>query len=189
MIRHNNTEGLTTLWVRSWDGVPSMPEGLAVMRAIERRYGKLKYFQFFRVRRISVFAMLSTNSSLQQDQELSDMYQSWFIAEFENRRDLEHISLERQVIQLEVPIIERKLMDGIGLEDIHTLLHPKEKGAEAAPISSIVERVATGMSEQADASEAPKPTTRIIDVEIQRTGECHSVARLRMIDTVPSTET
>lgn len=38
------------LFVRTWDGVPSMPDGFAMLRGIEKKYGKIKTFKFIRVR-------------------------------------------------------------------------------------------------------------------------------------------
>ena len=48
--RFEKDENRTRLWIRPWDGITSLPEGLAVVRAIERKYGKLKYYLFLRVR-------------------------------------------------------------------------------------------------------------------------------------------
>ena len=46
-----NTEGAPTrLFVRPWDGVPSMLDGFAMLRGIEEKYGKVKAFRFTRVR-------------------------------------------------------------------------------------------------------------------------------------------
>lgn len=38
------------LYIRPWDGITSTPEAYAILRAIERRYGKLKHYHFLRVR-------------------------------------------------------------------------------------------------------------------------------------------
>lgn len=39
-----------SIFVRPWDGVPSMIDGFAMLRGIERKYGKIKAFRFIRVR-------------------------------------------------------------------------------------------------------------------------------------------
>lgn len=38
------------IFVRPWDGVPSMVDGFAMLRGIENKYGKVKAFKFTRVR-------------------------------------------------------------------------------------------------------------------------------------------
>ena len=38
------------IFVRPWDGVPSMLDGFAMIRGIENEYGKVKAFRFLRVR-------------------------------------------------------------------------------------------------------------------------------------------
>ena len=37
------------IFVRPWDGVPSMLDGFAMLRGIENKYGKIKTFAFVRV--------------------------------------------------------------------------------------------------------------------------------------------
>lgn len=44
--------GPPRIFVRPWDGVPSMIDGFAMLRGIESKYGKLKAFRFIRVRQI-----------------------------------------------------------------------------------------------------------------------------------------
>lgn len=61
--KHHGSEedgGLPSLWIRPWDGILSMADGLAVLRAIERRYGKLKYYHFLRVRHTSAALKIFT---------------------------------------------------------------------------------------------------------------------------------
>lgn len=42
--------GKQSLYIRPWDGVTSMPEAFAILRSLEHKYGKFKYYQFLRVR-------------------------------------------------------------------------------------------------------------------------------------------
>ena len=42
--------GPPRIFVRPWDGVPSMLDGFAMLRGIENNYGKVKSFKFIRVR-------------------------------------------------------------------------------------------------------------------------------------------
>jgi hypothetical protein len=39
-----------TLFVRTWDGIPSIAHALAIIRGLESRYGKVREFRFGRVR-------------------------------------------------------------------------------------------------------------------------------------------
>ena len=49
-MRQANREGpKNILYVRPWDGVTSTVEAFAIVRSIERRYGRLKWFHFLRV--------------------------------------------------------------------------------------------------------------------------------------------
>ena len=43
--------GPPRLFVRPWDGVPSMVDAFAMLRGIEKKYGKIRTFEFVRVRR------------------------------------------------------------------------------------------------------------------------------------------
>ena len=45
----NAEGGPPRIFVRPWDGVPSMIDGFAMLRGIENRYGKVKSFKFMRV--------------------------------------------------------------------------------------------------------------------------------------------
>lgn len=45
-----NTEKAPQIFVRPWDGVPSMLDGFAMLWGIEQKYGKVKTFKFMRVR-------------------------------------------------------------------------------------------------------------------------------------------
>lgn len=155
--RFEKDENRATLWIRPWDGIRSMPEGLAVLRAIERKYGKLKHFMFLR------------------DPQCRDMYQPFFYAELESMVDLEQIPEGRQAIQLEVPIFERPPPGGIGLEHIDGLLTPEEKVDDYATTPSLVERVAEQVSTEGTAADAPPPTTRVIDVQIERSSRKQSL--------------
>jgi hypothetical protein len=48
-VTRNRMTG-STLYIRPFDGITSMPEAFAVLRAVERRYGKMKHYQFVKVR-------------------------------------------------------------------------------------------------------------------------------------------
>jgi hypothetical protein len=45
----NIRKGPPRIFVRPWDGVPSMLDGFAMLRGIESKYGKVKAFRFVRV--------------------------------------------------------------------------------------------------------------------------------------------
>lgn len=116
------------------------------------------------------------------------MYQPFCFAEFVNDRDLEQISPGRHTIQLEVPIIERIPLGGTSLEHIRGLLHPEERLDEDVPPPRIVERVAEEVSGQTSSPDAPQPTTRVIDVQIERTGTYGSPSLLPVVNWVFSAE-
>lgn len=116
------------------------------------------------------------------------MYQPFCFAEFANDRDLEQISPGRHTIQLEVPIIERTPPGGTSLEDIRGLLYPEERLDEPAPPPRIVERVAEEVSGLASSTDAPRPITRVIDVQIERARKHGSPALLQVTNWIFSSE-
>ncbi|EKM53604.1 uncharacterized protein PHACADRAFT_260044 [Phanerochaete carnosa HHB-10118-sp] len=138
------------LYIRPWDGITSTPQAYAILRAIERRYGRLKHYTFRR------------------DHEASDMYQPYFFAEFESGESLEMLPLGRQTIQLEIPIYDRTPSGGIGLQDLRGLLRPENRlEGELVPEASVITRMAAETASKSDAVEE-KPTTRVVDVWIER---------------------
>lgn len=138
------------LYVRPWNGITSTPEAYAIVRGLERRYGRLRWYQFLR------------------DQEVKDMYQPFFFAELEDEDSLEMIPLGRLQIQLEIPIFERAPPGGNGLQDIGDLLSPESKVEhEVQPEVSIPAQMAAETAAESDSGEE-KPTTRTIAVWIER---------------------
>ena len=96
------------------------------------------------------------------------MYQPYFFASFESEDSLEMVPLGRQTIQLEIPIFERTPPGGIGLQDLQGLLRAENRlEGELIPEASVVARMAAETASKSDAVEE-KPTTRTIDVWIER---------------------
>ena len=106
-----------------------------------------------------------------QDQEVHDMYQPYFFAEFENTESLDQIPAGRQTIQLEIPVLEKTLLATVGIDDVLPLLRPEDKVDGPLPDPNVVTRMAAETASDSDAEE-DKPTTRTIDVWIERSSAC-----------------
>ncbi len=48
-LRRQRRRARGTIFIRPWDGVSSMPEALAIVRAVEKKYGKVQDFMVMRV--------------------------------------------------------------------------------------------------------------------------------------------
>lgn len=48
-LRRERRKGQGTIFIRPWDGVKSMPEAFAIIRGVERKYGKIRDFMLMRV--------------------------------------------------------------------------------------------------------------------------------------------
>lgn len=110
------------------------------------------------------------------------MYQPYCFAEFDNVADIEQIPIERHTIQLEIPKFKRPPSGGIGLEHIDGLLTVEEKVDDYDPTPNIVERVAEQVSGEEKVADTSSATTRVIDVQLERSCEFPTSYELRVID-------
>ncbi|GJE94642.1 hypothetical protein PsYK624_108130 [Phanerochaete sordida] len=169
----DENKDMTHVYIRPADGVKSTREAYAILRGLERRYGRLKWYRMFR------------------DTEVSDFYQPYIFAQFDSEEALAAIPLGRQTVPLEIPIFERAQTGGISLEDLRDLLHPadkvendpipvftpKEKGTPneqvAAATEATPEPEATPHDSETgeETSPTPAPTTKVINVFIERSAK------------------
>jgi len=137
-------KGPHRLFVRPWDGVPSMVDGFAMLRGIENKYGKIKAFKFIR------------------DGEVPSTYFSYFWVELEDRS--KSVEAASTVLQVPIPEVERKRPGGIGIADLQPFLRPSHGSEEdSQEWRGVTERMADEVDEQ-------KWGNRIYDIRLEHSG-------------------
>ncbi|KAF9782401.1 hypothetical protein BJ322DRAFT_218328 [Thelephora terrestris] len=132
---------LQRLFVRPWDGVPAMPDGFAMLRGIEKKYGKVKTFKFIR------------------DGEVPSTYFSYFWVELEDPSKFPNSA--STVLQIPIPKVERKRPGGVGILDLQPFLRqPPEAQEESLEWTGVTER----MVDEVDES---KRTNKVYDLRLE----------------------
>ena len=170
-----NTQGTPPrIFVRPWDGVPSMIDGFAMLRGIESKYGKVRAFKFIRVCwfrfRSFEFTLGWTQSwcmrpfFLVQDGEIPSTYFSYFWVELEDPS--RYSEAATTVLQIPVPEAERKRPGGIGIADLQPFLRPSpEAQQEVQEWKGVTER----MVDEVDES---KRKHKVYDLRLEPSGKC-----------------
>ncbi|KAJ3550295.1 hypothetical protein NM688_g5096 [Phlebia brevispora] len=96
-------------FIRPWGGVPSMAQGLVVLRAFELEYGKLRDVRF------------------SHDSEVTELYKSTIWASFEDDSNFEHIPSQVLDIKLEIPVINGRSPGDTSLVEVQNLLKSFDK--------------------------------------------------------------
>ncbi|KAF9650981.1 hypothetical protein BDM02DRAFT_3184918 [Thelephora ganbajun] len=136
--------GPPRLFIRPWDGVPSMLDGFVMLRGIEKKYGKIKAFKFTR------------------DGEIPSTYFSYFWVELEDPS--RYSDTATTILQIPVPEVERKRPGGIGIADLQPFLRPP-LGAqeEAQEWSGVTERMVDEVDED-------KRKNKVYDLRLEPSG-------------------
>jgi len=135
------------LFVRPWDGIPSMPDAFAMVRGIERKYGKVKSFKLMR------------------DSEVTTAYHPFIWAELKDPSNFKGTA----VIQVPIPERDRHRPGGIGLDDLQGLLE--------SPDPSEQEEVWRSVTEQMVAESQRTGVAKVFDVRIERSASEELVAQ------------
>ncbi|KAI0644907.1 hypothetical protein C8Q79DRAFT_927205 [Trametes meyenii] len=135
-----------TVYVRAWDEIDSMPAFFAMLRGVEKRFGKVREFRIGR------------------DYDLSNRYMDFFLADFVDEESLNRVPEKGTNIRVEVPVIPKGRPGGVGLDDLQGLLQPQDwdsqtagEGVYATPIP---------LSGAAEGAQANK--TRIAELVVKR---------------------
>ncbi|KAF8585231.1 hypothetical protein K439DRAFT_1616065 [Ramaria rubella] len=129
------------IFVRPWDGVSSMAHAFAIVRAIERRFGRIQEFVLVR------------------DSDVLSSASPFIHVTFAKAEDADAIPLEGKVIQVPAPKVDINRDGGVGLDDLHTFLDPE-----------IRERDITLKDQSAETEQQWGPDeNQVIDVKLERT--------------------
>jgi len=128
--------GPPRIFVRPWDGVPSMPDGFAMLRGIENKCGKIKAFKFLRVSLLHLRSLDSDGLNcspvspffIVQDGELPSTYFSYFWVELEDPS--RYSDAASTALQIPIPEVERKRPGGVGIVDLQPFLQPSPGAQE-----------------------------------------------------------
>ncbi|TFY61343.1 hypothetical protein EVJ58_g4562 [Rhodofomes roseus] len=110
--RYKSTDSIPpearSVFVRPWDGISSMPELLAMVRGIERHYGRIREYSVLR------------------DYDFSAQYVPYFWVNFADPASLALVPETPSLLKIDVPVTDHARPGGIGLDDIQSLLAPED---------------------------------------------------------------
>lgn len=141
MHEKNVNTRLQTIFVRPWDGISSMVELYAIIRGLERHFGRIREYQVGRVslpsHELSCFtcehgiraphAPEGANHTLfsAQDTNVPNIYLPYFWARFADSESMDRVPRDPTVLKIEVPLVNSTRQGGVGLDDLYRLLKPQ----------------------------------------------------------------
>ncbi|KAI0365954.1 hypothetical protein BV20DRAFT_953291 [Pilatotrama ljubarskyi] len=135
-----------TVYVRAWDEIDSMPAFFAMLRGIEKRFGRVREFR------------------LGRDFDISTKYTTFFMADFEEEESWNRVPAKGASVKVEVPVSPRDRPGGVGLDELQELLVSQDwdpevsgDGIYSTPIKPLQEH---------DGAEPRK--TRVVELIVQR---------------------
>lgn len=115
------------VFIRPWEGISSMPELLAIVRGLERHYGRIREYGVARVSDPSIFhASGLTLLFVTKDFDVNFQYLPYFWVNFEDPASFARVPEAPSLLKLDVPRIDLARPGGIGLEDLQGLLQPDD---------------------------------------------------------------
>ncbi|KAI0359251.1 hypothetical protein OH77DRAFT_1367415, partial [Trametes cingulata] len=136
-----------SVYVRAWDEIESMPAFFAMVRGIERRFGRLREFRMGR------------------DYDISTKYTTFFIADFEDEESYYRVPEKGASVKVEVPVSPRNRPGGVGLDEIQALLPSQDWDPDAASGEGIYSAPIKPLQ---DFTEAEPRQTRVVELLVQR---------------------
>lgn len=137
-------------FIRTGSPVESPVEALAVIRAVERKYGSIWEYKWLRV---SLQNVRSGNQADKvQDCQVGTSYQLMCRITFRDARSHDRIPLDSETIQIPRPTYEADHPGGVGLEEIEGLLRRQDLDNEIPSFETIVSSVLHDSEHEAKAS-------------------------------------
>ncbi|KZT72446.1 hypothetical protein DAEQUDRAFT_809298 [Daedalea quercina L-15889] len=130
------------VFVRPWDGISSMPELFAMVRGLERHYGRIREYGVMR------------------DWDFNPQYVPYFWVNFEDTASFERVPETPSLLKIDVPRIDLARLGGIGLDDLHGLLSPQDYVSPEDVQNEAAYQVST------DSNDVPETIT--IDLRVER---------------------
>ncbi|OSC98393.1 hypothetical protein PYCCODRAFT_1375186 [Trametes coccinea BRFM310] len=135
-----------TIYVRAWDEIDSMPALFALVRGLEKRFGRIREFRVTR------------------DYDISTSYANFFIAEFADPDAIDRVPTKGTHIKVEVPVVPKHRPGGVGLDQLQGLLQAEDFDPSLA--TDGVNKPVIKPFETAE-EEDSKPT-RVVELIIER---------------------
>ncbi|EPT02430.1 hypothetical protein FOMPIDRAFT_1022803 [Fomitopsis schrenkii] len=130
------------VFVRPWEGISSMPELLAMVRGLERHYGRIREYGVMR------------------DFDVNFQYLPYFWVNFEDPASFARVPETPTLLKLDVPRIDLARPGGIGLDDLQGLLQPEKYVSPEEAFDEAVPMVS--------AKATKKPQTVTVDIRVER---------------------
>ncbi|KAI0657689.1 hypothetical protein C8Q70DRAFT_1000129 [Cubamyces menziesii] len=93
-----------SVYVRPWDHIDGMPAFLAMVRALEKQFGRVREFR------------------VPRNPDVPSQYLDFFIAEFAEEESFKRVPEKGTHIKVEVPVSRRDRPGGVGLDELQGLL-------------------------------------------------------------------
>ncbi|KAI0800357.1 hypothetical protein C8Q74DRAFT_1364114 [Fomes fomentarius] len=135
-----------TVYIRSWDDIGSMPEFFALLRGVEKRFGRVQEFR------------------LPRDYDVPTAYLNYFMVRFAEDEAYERVPGNGTNIRVEVPVIKADRSGGVGLDDLRDLHRSQDRDPDLD--TSGLYGPTISVTPTAEASESS--TTKVIELVVQR---------------------
>ncbi|KAI0628370.1 hypothetical protein C8Q77DRAFT_1148027 [Trametes polyzona] len=110
----NSPQDTYSIYVRAWDEIDSMPSFFAMLRGVEKRFGRAREFR------------------IQRDYDVETTYTNYFIVDLESEEAYKRVPEAGTSIKVEVPVVNKNRPGGIGLEELQDLLHARDWDPETS---------------------------------------------------------
>ncbi|KAI9068612.1 hypothetical protein FKP32DRAFT_1587529 [Trametes sanguinea] len=97
-----------TIYVRAWDEIDSMPAFYALVRGLEKRFGRIREFRVTR------------------DFDVPTSYGNFFLAEFADPDAIDRVPVKGTHVKVEVPVVPKHRPGGVGLDQLQGLLQAED---------------------------------------------------------------
>jgi hypothetical protein len=154
-----------SIHIRVWDHPASMADAFAIVRGVERKYGRIRDFAWTRVRlhiRLPrYFALLI----LLQDWEMPQLYQSILWAAFYSGESFDRVPKMGETLHIPAPDVDFTREGGLGFRELEGLLQVSDRIDDEfeAPVPDIMDRVIESGDPKKHGS-----GPRMLDVKVER---------------------
>ncbi|KAH9888451.1 hypothetical protein C8Q73DRAFT_710214 [Cubamyces lactineus] len=131
------------VYVRPWDEIGGMPALLAMVRGLEKRFGRVREFRVAR------------------DSDVPSHYLGYFIAEFAEEEAYRRVPENGTHIKVQVPVSSRDRPGGVGLDELQGLLQAEQWDPDYDVPSKAINPFPTP-------EVAEQRPTRIVELVVQR---------------------
>ncbi|KAH9856764.1 hypothetical protein C2E23DRAFT_721491 [Lenzites betulinus] len=142
-----------SVYVRAWDDIDSMPTFFAMLRAVEKRFGRARDFR------------------LGRDYDIKSNYTNFFVVDLATEDAYRRVPENGTNIQVEIPVTPRTRPGGVGLDEIQDMLSPQDWDPLAL--------YSTPISPLTTAEGAPERKTKTVEVIVKRSTSPQTEGRHR----------